>query len=375
MADINARLSQLQRRRRGLDRLDRLTINEQAEIIRKAIGDEAWQTRASAEKPYTRYALGAMQAVGETYTRVSIETAERVGNQLQKDLTAANFSVEFRLQGSVPLDVHIRGVSDVDLLTLDTGFLTYSTSGIVSQLGGYRNPTEKTSLGVIVSLRGKSASILEERFPAAKVDKSGGKAITISGGSLPRSVDVVPSHWHDNVDYQRTRSEVDRTVTIANIKVPETIENLPFLHIKRVSDVDNATLGGLKKAIRLCKNVRSDADGEIAYSSFDLAATMYHADRNSLLNGSTYELAILAETQRHLDYLTTHEVAAKQLLVPDGSRPIFDNAAKLVALRKLSIEMDSLAKEVAKEQNLLLNFRDHSLADSRAALSSTYIPY
>jgi hypothetical protein len=374
MADINTRINQLQRRRRGLDRLDRLSVNDQADIISKAAGAETWQTRTTSEKPYTRYALGAMQSVGEIYTRVSVETAERVGKQLQRDLTAADFSVEFRLQGSVPLDVHIRGVSDVDLLTLDTSFFTYARAGAISQAGGYLYPSDKTSLGVITALRKKSAIILEERFPAANVDNSGGKAITISGGSLARSVDVVPSHWHDNVGYQQTRSEIDRTVTIANMKKLETIHNLPFLHIRRISDVDHATLGGLKKAIRLCKNVRSDADAEIAFSSFDLAATMYHADRQALLSGSTYELAILAETQRLLDYLTMNEATAKQLLVPDGSRPIFDVETKLSGLRQLSIEMDSLAREVAKEQSFLLNFGEHSLADSRAALSSTYIP-
>jgi O-acetyl-ADP-ribose deacetylase (regulator of RNase III) len=46
-----------------------------------------------------------MQAVSADYTRVSIETADRIANQLSK----ANLNVEFRLQGSVPLDVHIKG--------------------------------------------------------------------------------------------------------------------------------------------------------------------------------------------------------------------------------------------------------------------------
>lgn len=375
MADIRARLEKLKSRRTGMDRLGRLTEDARIEVARQALSEEQWSKRASADKPYTRYVLGAMQEVGPTYTRVSIETAERVGNQLDQGLTSAGYSVGFRLQGSVPLNVHIRGVSDVDLLTIDTSFFTYERAGIVSQVGGYRFPSDKNSLSVILSLRGASFAVLQTKFPAATVDNSGGKAICISGGSLARSVDVVPSHWYDTAEYQRTQDERDRAVTIANVKVPETIDNLPFVHIRRIHDRDVTVSGGLKKAIRLCKNVRSDADTEIAFSSFDLAATMYHANQPALSSGSFYELAILAETQRHLDYLTMNEEAAKQLLVPDGSRRIFDSAAKLVALRQLSIEMDSLARDVAKEQNFTLSLGEPSLVDSRAALSSTYIPF
>jgi hypothetical protein len=54
--------------------------------------------------------------------------------------------------------------------------------------------------------------------------------------------------------------------------------------------VDKEVLGGLKKAIRLCKNVRSDAEHAIALPSFDIAALMYHANKPSLTIGYIYEL-------------------------------------------------------------------------------------
>ena len=167
---------------------------------------------------------------------------------------------------------------------------------------------------------------------------------------MARPVDVVPAHWHDNVTYQTSGQECDRSVTIFDQKAFRTLDNLPFTHIARVHERDVGTLGGLKKAIRLCKNVKSDADGEIALPSFDIAAIMYHADLMALRNGSVYELAILAETQRHLDFLYSNKEYAKTLLVPDGSRMIFDTEAKLTALTSLSVEMDDLAREVAKEQ-------------------------
>lgn len=317
-----------------------------------------------------------MQEVDRDYTRISIETAERVGSQLNTGLTSAGYQVDFRLQGSVPLNVHIRGVSDVDLLNLDTSFFTFSTFGARARNGWY-SLSSKTSLGVLTSLRREAESILKAKYPAATVDCSGGKAINISGGSLARPVDVVPSHWHETIDYQASGQEHDRGVTILNKRVPETIDNLPFLHIKLISDRCTSALGGLKKAIRLCKNVKNDAQEEgktINLSSFDIAAAMYHADLGALRAGYTYELAILAETQRHLDWLTMNEAEAKKLRVPDGSRAIFDTAEKLAALRTLSLEMDDLAKEVAKEQRPSLAYSDYSLSESRTALASAYIP-
>jgi hypothetical protein len=374
--DVNKRIQQLRTRRSGIDRLGRLSQDAQLDVLAKSLTEENWLKRAGSQ-PNTRYALGSMQEVTPEYTRISIETAERVGRQLDIALKNAGFSVDFRLQGSVPLNVHIRGVSDVDLLSLDTGFFVYATAGLRSQLGYYSgSASTRTSLGVLSILRTEAEKILKEKFPAATVDVSGGKAINISGGSLARPVDVVSSHWNDTVEYQSSGQEHDRGVKIFDKKVPQTIDNLPFLHIKRVGDRCDAAGGGLRKAIRLCKNVKSDAESEgtqISLPSFDIASTMYHADMKAFALGSVYELRILSETQRHLDYLACNHEYAKTLLVPDGTRAIFDTNAKLAGLNQLSIEMDDLAKEVAKEQRPALAYGDLTLSESRAAIESLLV--
>ena len=375
--DVAGRLQRLRTRRSGLDRLTRIAAADSAEMLRKSYVQEGYQRRA-ANQPNTRYALGAMQEVDGDYTRISIETAERVGRQLHAGLGAAGIPVEFRLQGSVPLNTHIRGVSDVDLLNLDQSFFVYATAGRRSQAGLYTSPTSRTSVGVLSSLRNETARVLRNAFPAATVDTSGGKAIQVLGGSLARPVDVVPSYWFDTVDYQASGHEHDRAVTILDAKVPKTIDNWPFLHIKRVHDHDSLVVGGLKKAIRLCKNVKSDAEDEgttIDFPSFDIAATMYHANPEALQAGAVYELAILAETQRHLDWLYHHQSEALKLRVPDGSRAIFDTAAKITGLLHLSVEVDDLIKEVAKEQNYLLGYGGGpTLAQARQAVAQVFIP-
>ncbi len=149
--NIQDRLSGLSSRRKGVDSISkaRITVHAQDELLAKSLTEEKWQKRATTQ-PYTRYALGAMQAVDAAYTQKSKDEAERVAQQLRSGLSV---SVETRLQGSVPLDVHIRGVSDVDLLVLDTSFYTYDVLGAKAQLGGYIYPSSKTSLGVLQALR------------------------------------------------------------------------------------------------------------------------------------------------------------------------------------------------------------------------------
>jgi hypothetical protein len=369
--NINARLGHLATRRKGTDRLGRLAEDAQLEILAKSLQAEAWQGRAPSQ-PNTRYALGAMQEVGPDYTRISIETAERVGRQLANDIS----SVEFRLQGSVPLNVHIRGVSDVDLLVLDTSFLIYDSMGVGGQRGSYI-PSDKTSTSVLSSLRSNVERVLPAKFPAATVDTSGGKAVQITGGSLARPVDVVPSHWYDTARFQQTKQQHDRAVCIFDKRKFEKISNYPFMHIKLIEDRCNTTLGGLRKAIRLCKNVKADAVEEgtaINFPSFDIAATMYYADIDALKLGCVYELRILAEAQRFLDVLYHNQAYAKSLEVPDGSRRIFDTQEKYEGVRALSYEMDDLLRQVASEQNPSLQLETGTpLQTGRDSISSLLI--
>lgn len=368
--DIQDRLKQLNSRRKGTDQLDRLATASIQDVLIKSMQTESWERRAAAQ-PHTRYALGAMQAVDDRYTQISVETADRVGKQLQSSLS---MPVEFRLQGSVPLDVHIRGVSDVDLLTFESYHLTYNPAGCRAS---FYLSTNRTSLGSLLNLRQESERVLKAAYPAAKVDCSGGKCIALSGGSLARPVDVVPAHWHDNVEYQASLQEHDRGVTILDKRKPETISNLPFLHIKRVHDRDTATLGGLKKAIRLAKNVKNDAENEASASklpSFDIAGLLYHADQNALRIGYQYELAVLRETQRFLDWCYHNKSDAAQFPTPDGSRCVLDTQAKFDALTTISIEMDKLAAAVAKEQLAGISFGEPTSLQIDDVLRRTTIP-
>ena len=370
--EIGQRLESLKARRSGTDRVAKTAQDQFLKSLEAATYADSYQKR-SPGKQSTEYALGAMQEVGPQYTARSVETAQRVGNQLEKGLSDEGLSVEFRLQGSVPANIHIRGYSDIDLLVLRGDFLTYERAGALARAGYYSSPTNRSTAEVLLELRASSAKILKATFPAADVDTSGGKAVKISGGSLSRDVDVVPSHWYDNIAYQTSYAEADRGVSIYDRKTYTALENFPFKHIQLLDQRDTATSSGLKKAIRLCKNVKCDADREIALTSFDVASLMYHADLTALARGSVYELGILAEAERFLDFLFHNPGTANALKVPDGSRLILDTQAKRDALTALSLELDALGMEVTKEQTAAYRLYDPDLATVRRVLSETYI--
>lgn len=374
--DIGKRLQQLKARRSGTDRMALLDSTNGLEVLAKSIYGESYSRRATGQK-HTQYALGAMQPVDADYTRISLAEAERVGKQLDAGLRARGRDVGFRLQGSVPCDIHIRGVSDVDLLVLDEAFITYDATGARARTGQFNSPIAYTPLSALQSLRSGAESILKDKFPQAKVDTSGAKAIKLSGGSLRRPVDVVPSHWHDTSDYQVTWRETDRGVKILDKSIPESVLNMPFRHIERIDERDAQARSGLRKAIRLLKNVKADAIEEgakIPLPSFDIASAMWHADVGALAAGSVYELAIVAEAVRHLDFLARNIAHAKTLMVPDGSRQIFNTSEKLEALIQLSIEMDDLALQIGREQDRLLHHVQPSLRQIEEVLRRSVVP-
>lgn len=352
--DINKRLDSLRARRIGTDRIAELTFDSVNQVIAKSLQQESYAKRAPIRK-HTQYALGAMQAVDPDYTRISLDEANRVKDQLKRGLDQRSISTDFRLQGSVACDIHIRGVSDVDLLVLDGRYFHFDENGSKALRGEYVRPYQHNTLLALIQLRSESESILESSFPAAKVRKDGAKAINVSGGSLRRPVDVVPANWYDTVAYQRSFIEVDRGVQILNKSVPERVLNTPFKHIQQINDRDQRSLGGLKKAIRLCKNVKADAESDgtkIQLSSYDIASALWHADMGALTVGIANELAILAEATRFLDYLARNQHQARALRVPDDSRYVFDTAEKVEGLRLLSLEMDDLSERVAREQSM-----------------------
>ncbi|HFQ6835618.1 MULTISPECIES: hypothetical protein [Pseudomonadaceae] len=367
MIDFENRLKSLKERRQGsreraiFESMDSFAANQAILTGRDVRKREFFETLN--ESAGVKYAIGAMAAVDEAATKVSIREGERVADSLIKSLSSEGESVTRRLQGSVALDIHIKGHSDVDMLILVTNPVNVELPKVVPN--GYLPSSDPRSLlQIIRDIRAKSERILAVNFPKANVDCSSSKCICVSGGSLAREVDVVPAIWFDTIKYQSSSQDHDRGVKIYNKSDDEFLLNFPFTHIKLVNDRDALYGGNLKSVIRLMKNMIADMPDYKKrvvkqLSSYDLAAIGYHMNEN-LYAPYYMKLSLVEKTRAHLAFLLAAKDYRSSLSVPDQSRKIFDNDGKVEALSILSKEMDDLAVSIFKELQPLRSAYDSS---------------
>lgn len=345
MANYTQKLANMKSRRKG--GVSFAALSKSASFADDSMTfTEAYESRGKTEA--IKYALGAMQELEERYTRISIEEGNRVRDQLKAGLSTANIPVTFEYQGSVPLNIHIRFASDIDLLVLHGGFVSLDWNG--PQAYTYNRLTN-SALVDMLTLRTTCESILEQKFPAVTVDKNGAKSIALSGGSLQRKVDVVPSHWHDTSAYQHSGAKHDREIKILNKDDHTLISNRPFFHMQRIEEKDQRTQGGVKKVIRMLKNIKKDSSQDIKLTSYDIASLIWHMSDAALAKVFYLELSLIAETQKYLQLLVDNPIYAKTLDVPDQSRKIFDTPEKLISLHRLKTEVEELAEDIAREIN------------------------
>lgn len=377
MIDFQQRLKSLKERRQGsreraiYDSMDYISANNAilgGVDIRKSESFEELNEPAGV-----RYSIGAMAPVDAKSTEVSVREGNRVADSLVKSLNSNGESVTKRLQGSVALDVHIKGHSDVDMLIIVNNPVNIELPKI--EPNNY-SPSEdrRRLLDIAKDVRYKSEAILPNNFPAAEVNCSGNKAIAVDGGSLQRKVDVVPAIWFDSIQYQRSQQDSDRGVKVYHKADHELILNYPFKHIKMINDRDSLYFGNLKCVIRLLKNMIADMPDykkRVAknLSSYDLAGIAYHMDRD-LSVPQHMRLALIEKARSHLYLLNYVKTYRDRLDVPDGSRKIFDSSKKSDALEILTNEITDLANSVYEELQPLGSTYDSSVILSKSVHQS-----
>lgn len=340
--DVNRRLTDLKSRRRGTSgnvAMDSITANSRSV-------SEKFETRSSGQ--WAKYALGIMQEVDLAYTKNSVAEGEKVKNQIANRIST---EVNFEYQGSVPLNVHIRSVSDIDILVLLGRYLTIDTQGARANTTDYISWVGPSGVDQLASLRSELESALKAAYPAANVDITKDKAIALSGGSLSRSIDVVPSHWHDSATYQVSKMKKDREVKIYQKYTNDTFLNRPFLHIDKINQKELHTRGGAKKIIRMLKSLKADSDSpsSIAVNSYDIAGLVYHFEDAPITLPVYRELALVAVAKQQLDRMIANKHWTMELYTPDGIRKIIDSDAKFSSLSLLRAEVNELAKNLAIE--------------------------
>lgn len=336
--DVTRRLSDLKSRRQG-------TVTMMMDsIVANRASLESFEARSTGE--WAKYTLGIMQEVDPKYTSISVAEGERVKNQIKSRIST---EVTFDYQGSVPLNVHIRSVSDIDILVLLRGYLTYDRTG--SRASEYYPWAGPSGIDQLAFLRSELELELKAAFYGAEVDISGDKAIGLSGGSLKRKVDVVPSHWSDSVGYQSSQNKKDREVYIFQKNSRSTFCNRPFLHIAKLNEKDLRCNGGAKKIVRMLKSLKADSDNpsSISVNSYEIAGLVYNFEDQPISLPIYRDLALVASTKQQLDRMITHKEWTMSLETPDGIRKIIDSAEKFESLKLLRAEVQELARNLASE--------------------------
>ncbi len=311
-----------------------------------------------AEDSAVKYAVGAMQPIDPEYTANTIAEGERVRAQLADGLLAESVAVEFRYQGSVTNETHIKAHSDIDLVTIFSGFYTLEPPQPVIR------PYAGDPLADLQGLRRSAQRILSTAFPAVTVDASGGKSLALTGGSLRRKIDVVIANWWNTVEFTQLNHETFRGIQILDSAVPTRLKNKPFLHNYRIEERDTAVGGGMRKVTRLLKSLKYDAESPVRISSYDIASVAYCMPDAWLSVASGHDLLLLERTEKWLRHLILDDAARTALRVPNDTRPIFDaNGANKSGLVELHGEVEALRVEVV--EGLARSFR--RLEEARVA--------
>lgn len=322
-----------------MSRLEKLHRRRTDDSIAEAkLFNEAYRNIAQSES--VKYVIGAMQPIDPEYTKNTYKQAERVRSQLENRLTD---SCEYKYQGSVTNDTHIKAKSDIDLLVIIVKFFSLES------------PQEPTSpykgdpLKDLMNLRNEAEDALDSAFPQADVDKTGSKSISIEGGSLTRKVDVVPSNWYNTNKYAETGNDIYRGVQILDKSVPARLANTPFLHNAWIDHKDGNTSGGMRKACRLMKSLKYDSEN-IDLSSYDIVSIAFNIPDANLRHPQGGELLILSSCLDYCRQLQQDSGLRQSIEVPDRHRKIFcDGHASLLGLNQLTQELEQLAGDVLKE--------------------------
>ncbi len=329
MANYSKKLQNLQARR-----LDNLTkaFSVSESFNRKTYGES------------TTYALEAMEPISDAYTQNTYKAVDRIKAQLEPGLREYGIDVEFRYQGSVPTNTHIKLYSDIDLLTIHGAFFSLQPP----QTPTY--PYEGDPLEDLQNLRRKTFRILDTVYTSCDIDDTGSKCISISGGSLNRKVDIIASNWYNALIYVDNPDEANRGIQILDRDKNQRIVNFPFLHIYWINEKDKRVNGNEKRMIRLLKSLKADADEEIKVSSYDIASLVYRMDDSSLLVTGLERLKLLKNTNDFLLKVINDSTFRDSLWVANGTRKIFTSGGASVSeVAKLQRELQDLVIEIARE--------------------------
>jgi hypothetical protein len=303
----------------------------------------------------------AMKAVEKEYTQQTRDAGNRAKDHLERELNG----VSFAYQGSVMTNTHIRGYSDIDLLTIYEGFYGIGRTEINDIL----NTPEKrvhfsaTSLAKLAAeaavpnylgnsiedlahLRQECERILSSKYNIC--DKEKPKSIKITNTALRRDVDVVVANWFDDATSVLNDKGDYRGIQVYDKAARQRCPaDYPFTSIDRINTRGLETNGRFKKMIRFLKNCKARSDLDIKLSSFDINAICYNIDPALYSHLIFHQLVPVLCNQ--LALLAINQTLADNLKSIDGREYILRGKSdKIEGVKLLWAEIDAINEDLKK---------------------------
>lgn len=293
------------------------------------------------EDDAVQYLIGAMEAVEPGFTKRTYEEGNRVANQISTGLAAESLKADYEYQGSVTKNTHIKAYSDIDLLVLETRFFSLQPPQQPA------SPYKGDPVQDLLQIRRVCISHLKTAFPKATVDDSGPRSVKISGGSLVRTVDIVPANWYDTNDYAEKKQKILRGVHVLNAHKPDRESDQPFIHGAWIEHKDSTTAGSARKLIRLLKSLKYDSEDKVTISSYDIESLVFRMNDTQMQKPRGEEIPLAHSCWLWLKAVEDSQQLRDELSVPDGKRKIFaEGKATQAQLKSLRQELEGLLYDI-----------------------------
>jgi hypothetical protein len=282
-----------------------------------------------------------MRPIGQKYNDKTIDAAKRVQKHLQ-DNYELHFNRAFKTQGSVVTGTNIRVHSDFDLLTIIDKYYFNPPGTTTDNAYTASNPDED-----IVALRNQSIRILKGIYD--DVNDKGEKSISIFNKSLNRKVDIVFCFWYHSDEFNKSKDEFYKGVYLYRFPSKEKVRDFPFATIANVNTKGTETIDGSRKAIRLLKNLKADADNDIFLSSFQLTSLVHSMHNSILWYKEGGEMSIAQAVSLHIDKICNDSAFRKAIKSPNGIELPFIKDDTVQELEKLNRDLTVLISDTSTE--------------------------
>lgn len=319
-------------------RLDNLKKRRFDDELQKAVLSESFEKSKYGNT--MKYVLESMMPIDKNYTENTLFASGRVQKQIKEGLAKLGYEIEFEHQGSVPLNTHIRTYSDIDLLVVNQQ--SFSLEPPLTPSSAYQgNPVED-----LKSRREEVLNILKTTFTACSLDNKNSKALSISGGSLRRKIDIIFCSWLYSETWEQYKLDYLKGINFLDRDNHRRIKDYPFLHIKRINDRDILVDGNEKRLIRLLKNLKADSDRKIKLSSFEITCVVHTMSDVQLKQPIQKALRLLEYCSVHMNNLITDEGYRDNRFSPNGKEKLNFNLAEI---KKLKEELDEIISDIYSE--------------------------